>query len=91
MITVGDQQLFDLQKKHKHSILSLLFKSKHFELDHKMALLESTLGDDKSDLAENCRAKCISGLPDPEVKARVWAEITDPNNTDSTYVKSAKM
>ena len=56
-----------------------------------MDLLELTLGDDKSDLAENCRATCLAGLPDPEVKARVWAEVTDPNNADSVYVRSAKM
>ena len=69
----------------------MLFKSKHFGLDQKMALLESTLGDDKSDLAENCRISCMSGLPDPEVKARVWAEITDSHSTDSAYVRTAKM
>lgn len=50
-----------------------------------------TLGEDKSDLSENCRASCMAGLPDPEVKARVWAEITDPNCKDSLYVKNAKM
>jgi len=56
-----------------------------------MDLLELTLGDDKSDLAENCRAGCLASLPDPEVKARVWQEVTDPNNTDSLYVRNAKM
>ena len=53
--------------------------------------MDTTLGDDQSDLTENCRATCLAGLPDPEVKARVWAEITDPNNTDSLYRRSAKM
>jgi len=56
-----------------------------------MQLLEATLGDDKSDLAENCRAFCLAGLPDPEVKARVWAEVTDPDSTDSVYLRNAKM
>ncbi len=56
-----------------------------------MDLLEVTLGDDKSDLSENCRASCLAGLPDPEVKARVWQEITDPNSKDSLYVRNAKM
>lgn len=90
-IMVGDQNLYDLQKSHKMSILRLLFKSKYFGLDQKMALLESTLGDDKSDLAENCRASCMAGLPDAEVKAQIWAEITNPSSKDSVYVKSAKM
>lgn len=30
-ISVGDQQLYSLQKKHKHSILVCLFKSTHFD------------------------------------------------------------
>ena len=56
-----------------------------------MDILETTLAGDTSDLAENCRTACMAGLPDAEVKARVWAEITDPNNSDSAYVRSAKM
>ena len=50
-----------------------------------------TLGDDRSDLSENCRATCESSLPDPEIKARVWAEVTDPSNTDSLYKRRAKI
>jgi len=33
----------------------------------------------------------LAGVPDPDVKARVWAEITDPNNEDSLYKRSAKL
>ena len=91
-ITVGDgEHLFDLMPKHKHTILQIFFKSRDFSKEQKMDLLETTLGEDKSDLVENCRAGCLAGLPDPEVKARVWQEVTDPNNTDSLYVRSAKM
>lgn len=56
-----------------------------------METIELVLGDDKSDLADRCRAACMASLPDAEIKAKVWAEITDPNNTDSAYVKIAKM
>jgi len=56
-----------------------------------MDLLQVTLGEDQSDLAERCRASCLAGLPDPAVKARVWSELTDPASKDSLYVKSAKM
>lgn len=49
------------------------------------------LGDDKSDIAERCRAQCMASLPDPDIKAKVWAEIIDPNNSDSLYVRQAKM
>ena len=56
-----------------------------------MDLLEANLGEDKTDLAEQCRAACLAGLPDPEVKARVWQEVTDPSSTDSVYIRNAKM
>lgn len=90
-ITLDGQDIFNLLPKHKHTILRVIFKSRIFDLETKMALLEETLGDDKSDLASNCRTSCLAGLPDPEVKARIWSEITDPNNSDSNYVRGAKM
>ena len=72
-------------------IIKVIFKSSHFSYEQKMDLLELTLGEDKSDLAENCRASCMASLPDPEVKANVWREITDPSTTLSNYVIQAKM
>ena len=33
----------------------------------------------------------MASLPDPDVKAKIWAEITDPNNTESLYMKRAKL
>jgi hypothetical protein len=27
----------------------------------------------------------------PQVKAKVWADLFDPNNTDSVYIRNAKM
>ena len=56
-----------------------------------MEMMDMVLGDDKSDTADRCRASCMASLPDPEVKAKVWAEITDPNTSDSLYVRQAKM
>lgn len=53
--------------------------------------MDVVLGDDKSDIAERCRAYCMAAVPDAEVKAKVWAEITDANNSDSLYVRQAKM
>lgn len=42
-------------------------------------------------MAEKCRAGCISSLPIPEVKAKIWHDITDPNSTDSHITRNAKM
>jgi hypothetical protein len=55
-ITVGDASLYELQPQHKHSILKCLFRSRHFEHDTKMEMIDMILGDDKSDIAERCRA-----------------------------------
>ena len=48
-------------------------------------------GDDNSDRAINARARCIAGLPDAAIKAKVWAEITDLNSQESLYVRNAKI
>lgn len=85
-ITVGDASLYELNPSHRRSILRCLFESRHFEYETKMEMMEMVLSDDKSDQADRCRAACISSLPDPEVKAKVWAEITDPNSKDSSYI-----
>ena len=90
-ITVGDSSLYELQPQHKHEILKCLFRSKHFEPDTKMEMMQKIFSDDKSDIVDRCRAACIASLPNPEIKAKVWAEITDPNNSDSLYVRQAKM
>lgn len=48
-------------------------------------------GDDNSDIAINTRARCMAGLPDAAIKAKVWAEITDLNSQESLYVRNAKI
>jgi hypothetical protein len=90
-ITVGDASLYELKPAHKHRILRCLFMSRHFEHDTKMEMMEMIFADDKSDIVDRCRAACMASLPNPDNKAKVWAEITDPNNTDSLYVRQAKM
>lgn len=90
-ISVDGKVLFKLQKKHKYSILSRLFKSRGFSYDFKMDLLMKVTGDDNSDIAINTRARCMAGLPDAAMKAKVWAEITDINSSDSVYLRTAKI
>jgi len=90
-ITVGDASLYELKQTHKHQILKGLFRSKDFDLSDKMDMMSVVLGDDKSDLADRCRAACLASVPDAEIKAKTWAEIIDPNSKDSAYVRQAKM
>ncbi len=56
-----------------------------------MAWMEKVIGNDDSDIAVRTKAACMAGLPDPENKAKVWAELTDPTSTLSLYVRTAKM
>lgn len=90
-IKIEGKVVFKLQKKQKHSIIAHFFKSEDFSLEFKLQLLETTLADDKSDIAVNTRARCMAGLPDPENKAKTWAEITDTTSKESLYVRTAKI
>lgn len=90
-ISVNDQHLYELKPMHKQTILKVVFKSTAFSQEQKMDLLDLTLGEDKSDLSENCRVSCMASLPDPEVKAKIWQEITDMESKHSLYTLQAKM
>lgn len=74
-----------------HSFLKNFFKSRFFTQENKLDLLETFLGNDQSSQAEKCRAGCLASLPNPEIKASIWDEITDPNSADSLVVRNAKM
>jgi len=83
--------VFELTTSHKHSVLRMLFKDPNFSKEMKLAVLEKTLGDDKSDPAEKTRIKCMSGLPDAESKEAAWLAITDVNSKESIAEREAKM
>lgn len=74
-----------------NSILVQLFKRKDFDNEIKQKTLESTLKDDNSDLAQNCRTTCQSSLPEASVKAQVWADLTNPDSKESLYSRRAMM
>ena len=90
-ITRDADKIYELQKKHKFTILTHVFRQPDLPLDAKMTMLNETMGDDKTDLAVNARAKCMAALPDAESKAQTWAELTDAQSKDSVYVRTAKI
>ena len=90
-IKVDGVSLFPLQKKHNYAILSRLFKSRSYTYDQKMEHLTKVMADDNSDIAINTRAKCMAGLPDAAMKAKIWAEIIDTNSKDSVQHRTAKI
>ena len=56
-----------------------------------MQLLEKVLKDDKSDIARDVRAQCMTSIADPAVKEQAWKDITDPKSPLSNKLKEAKM
>ena len=85
------RELFTLGQRHKYSILKRLFEEPSISTELKNQLLERTLGDDKSDIAQNTRDTCFALLPTAESKAQIWQQITDVNSTESIYKRAAKM
>ncbi len=65
-------KLFELNKKHKFSLLKVIFKDSEIPLEKKNQLLESVMAGDTSDLAQNARLTCEASLPCAEAKAKVW-------------------
>jgi len=84
--------LYELKTNHKYSILKALFKAScAMTFEQKVELLEKTIGDDKSDIAQNTRDTCLACKACPDSKAKIWADITDMNSTESVYTRQAKM
>ena len=73
-------ELFKLGQKHKYSILKKIFEEPSIALEEKQGLLAKTIGDDKSDIAENTKETCNALLPSAEGKAQIWAQLTDTSS-----------
>jgi hypothetical protein len=90
-ITSSDgKNLFELKDNHKRTILKKLHQSKHLSIEEKATVLNETLKEDKSDLANGCRLVCEASSSDLAVKERIWIEITDPKSTFSFYERRSK-
>lgn len=90
----GDDEnakLVELSLKNKYSILKAISKDTTLTKETKLAVIDKTIGEDKSDIAVNTRETCLVGFPDPEAKAAAWKAITDPNSEESVNVRYAKM
>jgi hypothetical protein len=66
-----------LTAEHKYKIVQLYFASPHFDLESKKALKTRYWDGDNSDKARNVYTVCDFSLPDAEIKAHLWDEITD--------------
>ena len=90
-IVIDGVEVCPVYNKQKYWFLKNFFRSQAYTESAKLELLEAFLGDDKSMFAEKCRAGCIASLPNAEIKAHVWTEITDIDSEDSLIVLSARM
>lgn len=81
----------ELTTPQKYQILKSFYASPHFNSDEKKALKEKALQGDKSDEARIVSKVCDWSLPDPELKQRLWDEITDPTSRESLKELGLKM
>lgn len=86
-----DTKIFEIKKSHKISIVKCVYKSADYGDDHKKALMEEVLVDDKSDLATQTRLTCEAMTNDPVLKEKIWQELIDPKTTCSLYERRSKM
>lgn len=82
-VQIGDQTLSELTANQKYAILQNYYASSYFNTDQKKALKEKTFAGDESDKAKKVELQCDQSLPDPEQKERIWATVTDLDNTET--------
>ena len=75
---IDDEEIkIELTNTQKYSIVKSYWASPEFNLDEKKALRDKALEGDDSDQAQNVRKVLDWSLPDRDLKARLWDEITD--------------
>ena len=85
------KDLFELKQSHNMSIVKVINKSTHVSETCKMELLDKVLGEDKSDLAKQCRMTCEASRNHLGVKKATWNELVDPKSKLSLYERRAMM
>ena len=61
----------------------MYWSSSDFTMEQKRTLKDKIFEGDISDKGSNVQKVLEWSLPDPQLKAKLWAEITDQNSTDS--------
>lgn len=74
---------FKLQPTQKYQVLKTYTASVHFSQEEKAKLKEAVLANDTSDEGKEAGRKCDWVLPDNDLKARLWSDITNPETKDS--------
>lgn len=90
--TVGGKKVelsIKISPEQRNQMLIKVSSSREIATDVKLALVEKTLKDDKTELAEYCKLSCNAALPDADNKAVLWMKIIDPESKYSLYEMAA--
>ena len=91
-IKVGGEELkCEFTPEHKYSIIKSYCASKAFTLDEKNALKAKVFENDTSDKAKNVQEVCESILPDADLKAKIWEEVTNIDSQEGLMKMKIKM
>jgi len=82
---------FVLTKQQKYSVVKTYHACPDFSKEQKDALKAIVMKDDNSDEGLQCVKYCDMVLPDADLKAKLWAEITDPKTTEPQKDLKLKM
>ena len=75
-----------LTPEHKYSIIKSYTASKYFSNEQKITLRAKTFEGDTSDKGHQVQKTCEFSLPDADLKAQLWAELTDMDSKDSVLI-----
>jgi hypothetical protein len=64
-------------QEHQYTIVKKICASKDFNAEEKAQIREKVFGNDKSDKGVNVQKVCDAAYPDADLKAKIWAEVTD--------------
>lgn len=91
-ITVDGVELKNnLTPEHKYAIIKSYTSSIHFTLEQKSSLRAKTFEGDTSDKAHQVQRTCDFALPEAELKAQLWAELTNVESKDSILLSQQKI
>ena len=79
----GKVLAYKLTQEHNYQILQKVHASKDFNAEDRAAVKAKVFADDNSDKGNQVLKVAEYSLPDPDLKAKLWAELTDFESKDS--------
>jgi hypothetical protein len=87
-IKIEDEELIcELTIENKYQIIKSVYASSFFTLEEKQALRKIIFENDASDKGKSVQQLLDYSLPDAELKATLWAELTNLESTTPLLTK----